>query len=84
MKKLFKKTIATIGAIAMIASGTVVSAGAQTISVPLDDITVETSDIPARNNSYAGLKLASTNKDSHAMGYWSPDSVDTAGMPVAN
>lgn len=36
------------------------------------------------NYSYAGLKLRSTNRNCHVMGYWSPDSVNTSGMPVAN
>lgn len=33
---------------------------------------------------YAGLKLESSDRDCHVMGYWSPDSVNTDGMSVAN
>lgn len=33
---------------------------------------------------FAGLKLKSTGQNCHVMGYWSPDSVNTDGMSVAN
>lgn len=35
-------------------------------------------------HSHAGLKLASTYNNTHVMGYWSPDSVNTSGMPAAD